>query len=878
MLGTSMEIQFLMSINRGGGGGGAAQGSVITLAEPGIYDVEVIALDGSCGDRLVVFREGATAPVRDTVNFTASADQQNGPFCLDVSELDSPPTSIVSCGDPINGTITYTSFECFAYEPNAGFIGTDSACVVICSSGGLVCDTTNIIINVIDNPSCPEIWDVTNASSTTDDCTALVNVCLPAFPDEFFNYTVSVDGVVQTGALACGADTMTIYSYADVAGQGQAGPYRIEGYNLTSGTYTTNLADVTALVDSLNQWDPNGGWAINPSNLTIFGGVSGFAYDTIDLRQIATDTLNRLVPVTRLFENQLGFDLDVGSYAISVTDNRTNCTDTLRYNVICVTDNECPDLTAANGTDFTIVDCADLIEFEVLSPTTVPTDLEVYVDGNLVNSAVSASSVSISLGEGVYEVLVVDPIRSCANNFTVTVTCGDCPGPLSEVTLAQGIDCAATTIEVCLPAGPDVLQTYAITVDGQAYTGALADCREEATNVIDVLAIPAAGATGPYQVDSISINGQVFSAAVASMQALADTLSTWDMTGTWRYDAVEMIILGGNELSVYSDLFITQVSTSDAAQVPVTQQQIAQGTVITIPGGAGERILTFDNGVDCIQEVSLTFTCTTTSTAMDTVLVDSMSTFCVDDSELTGPIVSLVDVCPDGGGLVDFDFTTQLGCVTTTGLAPGTVNACLVACDAEGVCDTTFYTVVVLPSGPTGGLDAVDDIIRLRLDQTGTISVTANDTFIGALSTITIEEQPANGTAMLDPDGTLTYTPNAGECGFTDSLVYQICQGTICDRAMVLINVRCEPVEAYNGFSPNGDGLNDQLRFIGIEDFPNNTLTIYNRWGNEVHVATNYQNDWEGTWDGKRLIDGTYFWLLEIEGEEPLTGYVQLNR
>jgi len=110
-------------------------------------------------------------------------------------------------------------------------------------------------------------------------------------------------------------------------------------------------------------------------------------------------------------------------------------------------------------------------------------------------------------------------------------------------------------------------------------------------------------------------------------------------------------------------------------------------------------MLTFDDGVDCIQEVTLNIACLTNSTATDTIPVMEDIVFCVDDSELTGPIVSLENVCPTPNAAANFDFDGQLGCVTATGIMPGSVTACLVACDANGVCDTTFYTVVVCYSG-----------------------------------------------------------------------------------------------------------------------------------------------------------------------------------
>ncbi len=82
------------------------------------------------------------------------------------------------------------------------------------------------------------------------------------------------------------------------------------------------------------------------------------------------------------------------------------------------------------------------------------------------------------------------------------------------------------------------------------------------------------------------------------------------------------------------------------------------------------------------------------------------------------------------------------------------------------------------------------------------------------------------------------------------------------------------------GLSPNGDGLNDYFVVHGLDIFPNNSIIIYNRWGNEVYKKDNYQNDWNGTTtSGDYLPDGTYFVILEINnGDIKLHGYVDLRR
>jgi len=61
-------------------------------------------------------------------------------------------------------------------------------------------------------------------------------------------------------------------------------------------------------------------------------------------------------------------------------------------------------------------------------------------------------------------------------------------------------------------------------------------------------------------------------------------------------------------------------------------------------------------------------------------------------------------------------------------------------------------------------------------------------------------------------------------------------------------------------------------------NFPNAELLMFNRWGNQVFSAKNYRNDWDGTWDGNELPDGTYFYVLDDGEGNKYSGYVQLTR
>ncbi len=149
-----------------------------------------------------------------------------------------------------------------------------------------------------------------------------------------------------------------------------------------------------------------------------------------------------------------------------------------------------------------------------------------------------------------------------------------------------------------------------------------------------------------------------------------------------------------------------------------------------------------------------------------------------------------------------------------------------------------------------------------------------------------INDQPLNGTVEIVDGDSIIYTPNADFCGETDSFTYIVCNEVGCDEATVYVDVICDEIIIFNGFSPNGDGVNETFVIEGLENFPENNLCIFNRWGNQVLLVDDYQNDWEGTWDGKALPDGTYFYILSYETvdengqptKKKVDGYVQIHR
>ena len=113
--------------------------------------------------------------------------------------------------------------------------------------------------------------------------------------------------------------------------------------------------------------------------------------------------------------------------------------------------------------------------------------------------------------------------------------------------------------------------------------------------------------------------------------------------------------------------------------------------------------------------------------------------------------------------------------------------------------------------------------------------------------------------------------------------IYDGCDQEIHDS--VLVWNQC-PVENINVFTPNNDGINDFFVPVNLDDYPNPSVLVYNRWGKLVYANENYQYDWGGTHfkSGNELNDGLYYYIVDPESNKYdytttlINGYVHLIR
>jgi len=85
------------------------------------------------------------------------------------------------------------------------------------------------------------------------------------------------------------------------------------------------------------------------------------------------------------------------------------------------------------------------------------------------------------------------------------------------------------------------------------------------------------------------------------------------------------------------------------------------------------------------------------------------------------------------------------------------------------------------------------------------------------------------------------------------------------DSAYVIIHVDSTMNESIpSAFTPNGDGLNDVFRPVGIKFQSTVDFRVYNRLGTQVFYSNSYKNGWDGTYQGQPQDLGTYFYVIIV--------------
>ena len=164
----------------------------------------------------------------------------------------------------------------------------------------------------------------------------------------------------------------------------------------------------------------------------------------------------------------------------------------------------------------------------------------------------------------------------------------------------------------------------------------------------------------------------------------------------------------------------------------------------------------------------------------------------------------------------------------------------------------------------------------LTINQLPTVTV-GPDTSIILGQTVQLYSNASGSTALLyvwSPDSFLSSSNVSNPIySGSDSVIFQLrvtdlygCSATAYDTVNVIIP---DNIVLPNIITPNGDGYNDNWVLNSKINLAGSHLIIFDRWGEKVYEATNYANNWGGTYmnTDNKLPDGTYYFVLTVPAQ-----------
>ena len=178
---------------------------------------------------------------------------------------------------------------------------------------------------------------------------------------------------------------------------------------------------------------------------------------------------------------------------------------------------------------------------------------------------------------------------------------------------------------------------------------------------------------------------------------------------------------------------------------------------------------------------------------------------------------------------------SQAGIYTVTGV------------DANGCSNTASITVQVFSPDVNAGNDVYEEYGQ-NIQLQASASSTGNFEWLNPQGFSCIQCDNPFFTALVDTFFVLQFT-DANGCNALDTV-------------FIFVEEPCN-LEFPNFFSPNNDGVNDYISF-SRPCIANLSLFIYDRWGKKVFESTTKNAIWDGSSNGKKVNDGTYYYVLEL--------------
>ncbi|MGV1013314.1 MAG: gliding motility-associated C-terminal domain-containing protein, partial [Flavobacterium sp.] len=391
------------------------------------------------------------------------------------------------------------------------------------------------------------------------------------------------------------------------------------------------------------------------------------------------------------------------------------------------------------------------------------------------------------------------------------------------------------------------------------------------------------GSTDNCSIATIVVNPSTFTSANVGVNTV--TLTVTDVNGNVNTGTATVTVQDNILPTVITQNFTIALNASGTASI--TASQINNGstdnsgiaTIVVNPTnfscaniGANTVTLTV---TDVNGNVNTgTAIVTVTDTTLPIVITQGITTYLDSNGQTTITAAQVNNGSTDNCSINTI--TVSPTSFTCANVGPNTVT--LTVTDVNGnVATATAIVTVAFDFTTTGDndFDSLPDNCDIDDDNDGVRDVVDNCPLISNMTQIDTDmdgmgndcdgDDDNDGVIDEDDNCPLTYNPNQ-EDRDNDGL------GDVCDTIEINIS---------QVITPNGDGINDTWMIYNIENHPNNVVKVYNRWGDEVFYAKNYQNNWAGTYKTKNVPDASsYYYQIDLDGDGSIDkdGWIYISK
>ncbi|MGU3807044.1 tandem-95 repeat protein [Vibrio diabolicus] len=778
------------------------------------------------------------APVADIVADNATVVEDTPTIIKvlgnDTFEGDDKVVSLDSNNGPANGTVSVNPDGSVTYTPNDNYHGADSFTYIVTSGG--VSESTTVNVDVTPVNDAPV---ATNDNAVTDEDTPVTIDVLPNDTD--------IDGdklSIDSASVPSDQGTVEIVNGKLVftPAENFHGDAEIT-YTVTDGSLT-DQATVNVTVNAVNDTP------VVESNLADQTLAEDFTPYSIDLNIAFSDVDN--------VDGELSFSVSGNSNVlVSIENGIATVSPTADWNgseTLTFTATDPSGESVSQTVNFTVSPVADIVADKATVVEDTPTIIKVLGndtfegDNKVVsldtNNGPANGTVSVN-PDGSVTYTPNDNYHG-TDSFTYFVTSGGVSEsttvnvdvtPVNDAPVAKD-DTAVTDEDT--PVTIDVLPNDT-DVDGHELSiqSASVPSVQGTVEIIDgkLVFTPAENFNGDAEITYIVTDGELTDEAKVTV-----TVNPVNDAPTIKVDAVDSI----TEDAVSTDTVVATLTVRDTDtpedQLTVSLENNSNGYFVLV----GNEVKLTQAGVDAVNNDELNLKDLTISASVsdgvnptasdsdslvvnrvndaptvdnvitDQVLSEDFDAYTIDLNEVFKDSDSSLEFSVSGNNNIQISIVNGVATITPTADWNGKETITFTAKDPSGesVSQTVNFTVAQVVDIEADSADVVEDTPTI-------INVLGNDTFEGDDKVVSLDTNngPANGTVSVNPDGSVTYTPNDNYHG-ADSFTYIVTSGGVSESTTV--NVDVTPVNDAP-VATNDTAITDEDTPVTIDVLPNDT-------------------------------------------------------